>query len=138
VFAFFADARNLEAITPPWLHFHVQTHGPIEMEAGTLIAYRMRLHGVPVRWLTRIESWEPDLRFVDLQLSGPYALWHHEHTFTEHRDGTLMHDAVTYALPLGSLGELARRAFVGRDLERIFDFRAQTVARMLDRAQAPS
>jgi ligand-binding SRPBCC domain-containing protein len=138
VFAFFADALNLEAITPPWLHFNVQTPRPIEMSAGTLIAYRMRLHGVPVRWLTRIESWEPDTRFVDLQLSGPYVLWHHEHTFAEHPEGTLMRDAVRYALPLGPLGELARRAFVGHDLKRIFDFRAGTVARMLSDVQAPS
>ncbi len=59
VFPFFADAGNLEAITPPWLAFHVVTPRPIAMREGTLIEYRLRLHGVPIRWLTRIDEWVP-------------------------------------------------------------------------------
>jgi ligand-binding SRPBCC domain-containing protein len=129
VFGFFADAQNLEAITPPWLGFRIATPAPIAMGVGALIEYRLRLHGIPVRWRTRIEEWEPGVRFVDRQLSGPYALWHHTHEFEPAGDGTLMRDTVRYALPLGPLGELARRAFVRRDLERIFDFRAAEVSR---------
>ena len=81
VFPFFADAGNLEAITPGWLGFAIVSPRPIEMRAGALIEYRLRLHGVPVSWLTRIEEWEPGLRFVDAQLTGPYKLWHHTHEF---------------------------------------------------------
>lgn len=136
VFAFFADAHNLEAITPPWLHFGVRTPRPIAMDAGTLIAYRMRLHGLPVRWLTRIEEWEPDVRFVDRQLRGPYSLWHHTHTFEDVPAGTLMHDRVRYALPLGPLGDVAHNAFVGADLAKIFDFRRAAVAALFDKAPA--
>ncbi len=127
-FAYFAEALNLEEITPPWLGFRVVTPAPIEMREGALIDYRLRLHGVPVRWRTRIEAWEPGRRFVDAQLSGPYRLWHHTHTFEPSGRGTLMRDVVRYALPLGPIGELARRALVARDLERIFDFRAHAVA----------
>ena len=123
VFSFFADAFNLEAITPPWLRFRVVTPGPLEMGPGTLIEYRLRLHRVPIRWLTRIEAWEEGRRFVDVQVRGPYRLWHHSHTFQGHADGTLVRDEVRYALPLGPLGRLAHAAFVRRDLERIFDFR---------------
>jgi ligand-binding SRPBCC domain-containing protein len=130
-FAFFADALQLEAITPPWLHFRVLTPAPIEMRAGTEIEYRLRLHGVPVRWLTRIEVWEPGRRFVDLQLRGPYSVWHHTHSFTPHPDGTSMRDLVRYALPLGALGRVAGGAFVRRDLERIFDFRREAIAAQL-------
>lgn len=132
VFEFFADARKLEAITPPWLRFRVVTAGEIEMREGALIDYRLRLHGFPVRWRTRIEEWEPGRRFADVQLSGPYRLWHHTHTFERDGDATVARDRVRYALPLGPLGSLAHAAFVRRDLERIFDFRVEAVRRALD------
>jgi ligand-binding SRPBCC domain-containing protein len=131
VFDLFADAVNLEPLTPPWLRFRVLTPAPVTMRAGTLLEYRLRLHGVPVRWRTRIEGWEPPHRFVDVQLRGPYRLWHHTHTFERRDGGTLMRDEVRYALPLGPLGVLAHRVFVRRDLERIFDFRHAAVERLL-------
>ena len=133
-FEFFGDARNLEAITPPWLGFRIVTPEPIEMAAGTLLEYRLKLHGVPVGWRTRIEQWQPPLRFVDVQLSGPYRLWHHTHSFEPDGDGTLMRDSVRYALPLGPLGELAHLALVRRDVEGIFSFRQQKVAELLARS----
>ena len=131
VFPFFADAANLERITPPWLGFRVLSPR-VEMREGTLIEYRLRLHGVPVRWRTRIDLWDPPHRFVDRQLSGPYRLWHHTHTFEpDGAGGTLMRDVVRYALPLGPLGALAHRLLVRRDLARIFDFRHAEVPRLL-------
>jgi ligand-binding SRPBCC domain-containing protein len=144
VFPFFADAGNLEAITPPWLGFAVVTHGlasgsppasppPIQMRPGTIIEYRLRLHGLPLRWLTQIADWAPGERFVDVQLRGPYALWHHTHEFAPAPGGgTIMRDTVRYALPLAPLSGIAHAAFVRRDLDRIFAFRAAEVARRLD------
>jgi hypothetical protein len=132
VFAFFSDAHNLEAITPDWLRFRIVTPGRIEMAPGALIEYRLRLHGLPIRWLTRIEEWEPGRRFVDVQVRGPYALWHHTHEFERDGDGaTVVRDRVSYALPLGALGELARSAFVARDLDRIFDHRLASVSKVM-------
>src|SRR6187397_2248941 len=134
VFPFFADARNLEAITPPILRFRVVTPDPIQMRVGTFIQYRLRLHGVPVRWDTTIQDWSPPHRFVDVQVRGPYALWHHTHTFAPAPGRrTLMTDTVRYAIGFGPLGELARRALVERDLEAIFDFRAARVPALLGR-----
>ncbi len=130
VFPFFADAGNLERITPPLLGFRVVSPEPIEMGAGTLIEYRLKLHGLSVDWLTRIEEWEPGVRFVDSQLMGPYRLWHHTHTFEPRDGGTLMRDTVRYALPGWPLGEAAM-PLVRRDLRRIFDFRRDEVARLL-------
>jgi ligand-binding SRPBCC domain-containing protein len=128
VFPFFADALNLERITPAWLGFRVITPGPIGMGPGTLIEYRLRLHRVPVRWLTRIEVWDPPHRFVDAQVRGPYRLWRHEHSFSAAPGGgTLMRDRVDYELPLGPLGAVAHALFVRRDVERIFDHRAAAV-----------
>ena len=128
VFPFFADARNLEAITPPWLGFRVTTPEPIEMAPGTLIEYRLRLHGVPIRWRTTIAVWDPPHRFVDVQLRGPYRMWHHTHDFEPAPGGgTLMRDTVRYALPLGPFGALAHRLLVSRDLAAIFDFREEAV-----------
>ena len=132
VFPFFADAGNLEAITPGWLAFRIVTPRPIEMHVGALIEYRLRLHGVPVSWLTRIEEWEPGVRFVDAQLRGPYALWHHTHEFEADGDGdgTIVRDTVRYALPFGVFGGLAHLAFVRRDLEKIFDYRTVSLPSM--------
>jgi ligand-binding SRPBCC domain-containing protein len=131
VFPFFADAHNLEAITPPALRFRVLTDGPIEMGAGTLIQYRLRLRGLEVDWLTRIDRWEPGVTFVDSQVAGPYRLWHHAHTFEQRSGGTLMRDVVHYALPLWPLGEIAA-PLVRRELAGIFDFRREAVARILE------
>jgi ligand-binding SRPBCC domain-containing protein len=137
VFAFFADALNLEAITPAWLGFRVVTPEPIEMTAGTLIEYRLKLHGLRVNWLTQIEVWEPGRRFVDTQLRGPYRLWRHTHTFEDHPDGTRVRDSVSYEIPAGPLGELAHRLFVRRDLERIFDHRHSAVAEAMRVQMSP-
>lgn len=132
VFAFYGDARNLERITPPLLGFEVTTPGPIEMGAGTLIEYRLRLHRIPVSWRTRMEAWEPPHRFVDVQVKGPYTLWEHTHTFAADGPGaTTIEDRVRYSIPFGPLGELADRLLVRRDLRRIFDFRQEAVAREL-------
>jgi ligand-binding SRPBCC domain-containing protein len=135
VFPFFADARNLEAITPPLLKFEVVTPGAIPMRVGTLIQYRLTLRGIGVDWLTSIQEWEPPHRFVDVQVRGPYQLWHHTHEFTGAPGGesTLMRDTVRYAIGFGPLGQFAARAFVHRDVATIFDFRRAAVAGALRR-----
>jgi ligand-binding SRPBCC domain-containing protein len=132
VFPFYADAGNLERITPPWLGFEMVTPTPIAMGIGALIEYKLHLHRVPISWRTRIEAWNPPYRFVDAQLRGPYTLWHHTHTFQEDAPGTtLLSDRVRYSLPFGPFGEIAHTLFVRRDLERIFDFRRDAVAAAL-------
>ena len=129
VFPFFAQARNLERITPPLLRFEVLTPDPIRMGPGTLIQYRLRLHGVRLRWLTVIRDWNPPHSFVDVQVKGPYRRWHHTHEFEAvEGGGTLMRDVVDYEIGYGPLGALADRLLVRRDLKRIFDFRAAAVA----------
>jgi ligand-binding SRPBCC domain-containing protein len=120
VFAFFADARNLDALTPPWVKFAMLTPGFIDMRAGALIEYRIRVHGIPIRWLTEITEWQPPHYFIDKQLRGPYTLWHHTHTFEECNGGTLCLDHVRYR-PRG--GALLHWLFVRRDVERIFNYR---------------
>ncbi len=122
VFSFFAEARNLEALTPSWLKFEVLTPAPIAMRQGALIDYRIRIHGFPIRWRTEIAEWQPPSRFVDVQLQGPYTLWHHTHTFEERDGGTVCSDRVRYR-PRG--GTLINWLFVRRDVERIFAFRQQ-------------
>lgn len=145
VFAFFADARNLEEITPPMLRFRILTPGPIEMGVGTVIEYALRVRGVPVRWRTEIPVWEPPgsvragvARFVDNQVRGPYRLWRHEHTFEGvrlpdragvERDATRMVDVVEY-MPIGGrvLAGVAHAVLVRRDLIGIFEYRSRVIA----------
>lgn len=130
VFPFFADAANLQTITPDFMHFRIVTPLPIEMREGALIDYRIKLFGVPSGWRTRIERWEPGRRFVDVQLRGPYRLWHHTHEFESVAGGTRMTDTVDYELPLGPLGGIAHALFVGKTLTRIFDYRLTKIAEL--------
>jgi ligand-binding SRPBCC domain-containing protein len=131
VFSFFADAHNLEAITPGFLRFRIVTRGPIALAAGTLIDYRLSLFGVPFSWRTRIEECVPGERFVDVQLSGPYRRWRHLHAFEDAPGGTVVKDRVEYELPLGPLGTLAHALFVRGALARIFGHRAQRISALL-------
>ncbi len=128
VFELFADAANLERITPRFLHFRITTPQPIVMGEGTLIDYRLSLFGLPFGWRTRIDRFEPTRCFVDSSVKGPYRLWEHTHTFSDVPGGTRMTDHVRYALPLGVLGVLAHGLVVRRTLARIFDYRARSIA----------
>ena len=130
VFPFFAAADNLERITPPELRFRITTPLPLEMKEGTLIRYRLRLHGIPFDWLTRITRWNPPHEFVDEQLRGPYRQWIHRHTFEDRGDHTHMQDVVDYALPFYPLGEIAA-PFVAAQVQRIFDYRTSAIERLL-------
>jgi ligand-binding SRPBCC domain-containing protein len=133
VFDFFADATNLERITPPWLQFRVLTPGPIEMFAGQLIDYRLKLHGVPIRWRTEIASWDPPHEFCDTQLRGPYRLWRHQHYFEEVAGGTRCRDVVYYRVPGGPL---IHWLLVRRDVETIFTYRAKVLRELFGSATA--
>lgn len=120
LFPFFADAHNLEALTPPWVKFNVLTPAPILMRKGVLIDYRLKIHGFPVRWQSEITAWDAPHRFVDEQRRGPYRVWIHEHRFEERGGGTQMIDNVRYAVPGGAL---INALFVRRDVQAIWDYR---------------
>lgn len=124
VFEFFSDARNLESITPPLLKFSILTEGPIDMRAGTLIDYRIRIRGIPVKWRTEITRWDPPHLFEDTQLNGPYRQWIHQHRFYDEGDGTRMEDTVDYRV-FG--GRLVNRLFVAPDVLKIFTYRNQVL-----------
>jgi ligand-binding SRPBCC domain-containing protein len=124
VFAFFADAANLQALTPPWVHFAFVSRLPVEMRRGALIEYRLRIRGLPLRWTSEITRWEPPHVFVDEQRRGPYRLWVHTHRFTEARGGTIVDDQVRYRVPGGVLVD---RLIVGPDVRRIFRYRREAL-----------
>ena len=129
VFQFYADAFNLERITPPFLRFQVLTPPPITMQADVTIDYKLRLRGLPLRWRSRISRWQPPELFVDEQVRGPYRLWRHRHVFEEVGGGTLARDSVEYAV-LG--GALVNKFLVGPDLKRIFAYRRQRLAEIFN------
>jgi len=131
VFTFFSSAENLEQLTPPWVGFQILSPLPISMHPGTLIDYRIHLHGIPLTWRTEITVWEPPYRFVDLQLRGPYSLWRHEHLFVEKDGGTQVIDHIDYAIPFSWMpgASLVQRFFVQPDLDKIFEYRSQALRR---------
>lgn len=129
VFAFFANPCNLQELTPAFLGFRILTPAPIEMREGALIDYRLSVRGLPLRWRTLIEKFDPQRSFVDVQLRGPYRSWRHTHEFVETAQGTEVRDRIEYALPLGALGRVAHAVIVRRDLERIFQYRREVIAR---------
>lgn len=132
IFPFFADAKNLEAITPELLHFRVLAISTPAIQEGTLIDYKLKVRGVPVKWRTRIEQWVPPVKFVDTALKGPYKLWHHTHTFEDLGSGTLMTDRVRYTLPIGYLGWITAGRIVKKDVQEIFDYRRRRVAEIFN------
>jgi ligand-binding SRPBCC domain-containing protein len=131
VFDFFSRAGNLALLTPPQMRFQMITPEPIAMGVGTLIEYRLRVHGLPLRWISRIDEWDEGRRFADRQLRGPYKLWLHSHEFEAVPEGTKVSDHVRFELPLGLLGELGGLPLVRRDLASIFDYRRAAVEKLL-------
>lgn len=124
VFEFFSDAANLQTLTPSWLRFEIVTPQPIEMAVGTLIDYKLRVHGVPLRWRSEITAWEPNKRFVDELRRGPYTHWHHEHSFESCEEGTRVIDIVHYGVPGGAL---IHSLLVRRDIQQIFGYRQKVL-----------
>lgn len=138
VFPFFADAGNLELLTPPWLSFRILTPRPIVMRVGALIDYRISLRGLPMRWRSEITAWEPPYRFIDEQRRGPYRLWVHEHTFRQDGPEVVVRDHVRYAVPGGpGIERVLHALFVRPDLNRIFRYRVDAMRRLLPAATGP-
>ena len=133
LFDFFGDAFQLEQITPPWLHFRVLTPDPIEMTSGALIDYRLKLHGIPIRWQSLISTWDPPHSFTDEQIRGPYRIWRHVHTFEATDTGTIVRDRVKYRVPMG---RLINRLFVEKDLVRIFRYRQEKLIELFGSAES--
>ena len=129
IFAFFSDPRNLEKITPPWLHFEILNPTEVAVGRGTRIDYRLRVRRLPIRWQSEITVWEPPIRFVDQQTRGPYKMWVHEHTFSESEGGTIAGDNVVYAVPGG---KLVQKLFVAPDLDRIFHYRHEVLRNLFN------
>jgi ligand-binding SRPBCC domain-containing protein len=138
VFPFFADAYNLQKITPPFLNFRVLGTSAPEMAEGLMIRYRLSVRGIPMNWQSRIESWEPGRRFVDRQVRGPYRLWHHTHEFEPYEGGTIVRDRVRYELPLSPFGDIVAGRFVARDVGAIFDYRRGRTRELFGVAESPT
>lgn len=128
VWAFFKEPSNLESITPPWLGFRIVGASDGDLRVGTAIRYRLRLHGVPFYWESRIAEYLEGEQFADEQVRGPYRRWYHRHRFSAVDGGVAIEDEVEYQLPFGFLGRLAHTVLVRRQLEEIFDYRAQVIA----------
>ena len=133
VFEFFSSAKNLEAITPPFLHFKVLNQSDEKLSEGTVLTYKLKLHGIPFSWKSRIMDFQPGVRFSDEQIQGPYSIWHHMHQFAEKDGGTVIRDRIMYKLPGWILGDVAAHPFVRKDLESIFIYRRKKIWELFGR-----
>lgn len=132
LFEFFEKPENLEKITPSSVGFRIMTPKPITMKTGTVLDYTIRLFGIPIRWTTLITNYDPPHGFTDVSLRGPYSFWHHTHSFEEYNNGTKMIDEVRYALPFGVIGRIIHSLQVKRQLDYIFNYRAQVISDILE------
>ena len=128
VFSFFEKPENLQEITPLYLNFKIITPSPIKMEVGQIISYNIKLRGIPIKWNSLISSYDPPNSFIDQQIKGPYAIWHHTHRFKEQDGGTLIEDEVKYAIPFGIVGRILNYLFIKNDLKKIFQYREERIA----------
>jgi ligand-binding SRPBCC domain-containing protein len=126
---FFSSPKNLKEITPKFLDFKILDDFKEEkMYAGQIINYIVKpLFGIPVRWTTEITHVVEKRYFVDNQVFGPYALWHHKHFFKEIEGGVLMTDVVHYAIPYGLVGEIAHKLVVKKKITEIFEYRKKVL-----------
>lgn len=131
VFKFFSEEGNLERITPELLNFHVVGKSTDLVQEGTIIDYKLKVHGVPLKWKSVITNWNPPYRFVDHQESGPYKKWHHTHLFIPYGDETLIIDEVYFILPLGMIGKIFAGSFVTKDVSSIFDYRYRAIKELI-------
>jgi len=130
VWAFFSNPKNLQRITPDYMGFQIVKCQDVEtIFNGMIIEYIVRpILNLPLKWVTEIKEVQPLVSFTDIQLKGPYALWHHFHFFERINNGhTKMRDRVKYAMPLSILGNITHRLFVRKQLEEIFSYREATV-----------
>lgn len=132
VFAFFSDPANLSKLTPPAMGMRLLTPPPWTMGRGSVFDYHVSIAGWPVRWTAYIAEFEPPLRFVDLQLKGPYAYWHHTHTFEGRGRRTAIGDRIVYAMPFGPLGRAAHRLFARHQIESLFAYRREVLEQGID------
>lgn len=128
IFPFFREANNLERLNPPIVHCQIEKMSSTEMKQGTTIDYRLKIHGVPAKWRTEIDEWQPPYKFVDNQILGPYRFWRHTHEFRPFCGGTLLVDRVRYKLPLGYAGWILGGKWIRHDIETIFSFRRKYIA----------
>lgn len=128
---FFSRAENLPRITPAWMRFEIRTPSPIVIQQDSILDYTIRWMGIPIGWRTRIIDWSPPRQFIDLQLRGPYSLWHHQHTFAAGEDGTICTDRVLYRVPVPILGRMMNALMVQKQLIGIFEYRRKVIAEEL-------
>ena len=132
VFGFFSKPENLEKITPNTLHFKILADLPIDMKVDQEIDYKIRIRGIPMRWRSKILSYDPPNSFIDEQIKGPYALWHHTHNFIEKDGGTYIHDIVKYKIPYGFIGRFLNKVWISKDLNSIFSYRKHEIAKFFN------
>ncbi|MBP2648048.1 MAG: Cell division inhibitor [Gemmatimonadetes bacterium] len=117
-----------ERLTPPWEDVRIleRTGG---LENGARVVLEVRLGPVPMRWVAVHRDVVQGRRFVDVQVSGPFARWMHEHDMTPDGAGvTVIRDCITCVPPLGAAGAAFATRMLRARLDRMLLYRHTTLA----------
>ena len=121
---FLCNPANLSKLTPKEMNMTIISGTDRPMYAGQVLQYSVTpLPGVKTKWVSEITQFEHKKYFVDDQLYGPYAFWHHKHFIHEIDGGVEMEDIIDYKVPLGFIGQILHPIAVKPKLERVFEYR---------------
>ena len=129
VFAFHERPDVLQLLIPPWESARVIQAARIS-DVGSQAIIESRIFGpIKMRWVAQHTVYDPPRVFEDIQVSGPFRSWRHQHIVEPHREGAILRDQIDYEPPLGFLGRAVAPMLITNRLQKLFAYRHDVTRR---------
>lgn len=129
VFAFHELPDAFERLIPPWENVKVIQKADIS-KIGSRAVIEMKILGVfPVKWIAEHTKYEPPRMFEDIQISGPFKSWRHDHIIEPHEKGAILRDEIEFEPPFWVFGQIAAPFAIYPQLEKMFAYRHEVTRR---------